>query len=216
MMKTKIVTIALAMIIALGAIASVVYAQQKSIEKPAATSESNTDCPMMKTDAAHSERPPLMRKNKTPANAKTDDHSKHADHLAAVNERGEKEMGFSQTKTRHHFLLRKDGGAIQVEVNDPQDLAARAQIRSHLTEIAKAFTAHDFETPLAVHGQIPPGVPQMKTLSKSIKYEYQELPNGGRVRISTDNAEALTAIHEFLRFQITDHQTKDSLEVGEQ
>jgi hypothetical protein len=36
---------------------------------------------------------------------------------------------------------------------------------------------------------------------------------GGLVRLRTENAEALAAIHEFLRFQIKDHQTGDSLEV---
>jgi hypothetical protein len=33
------------------------------------------------------------------------------------------------------------------------------------------------------------------------------------VVISSRNAEAITAIHEFLKFQITDHQTGDPREV---
>jgi hypothetical protein len=33
------------------------------------------------------------------------------------------------------------------------------------------------------------------------------------VSIKTANAEALAAVHEFLRFQIEDHQTGDPLEV---
>ena len=43
------------------------------------------------------------------------------DHDKMVQENGEKAMGFSQTATTHHFLVMKDGGAIQIEVNDPKD-----------------------------------------------------------------------------------------------
>jgi hypothetical protein len=32
-------------------------------------------------------------------------------------------------------------------------------------------------------------------------------------RFSSTNAEAVTAIHEFLKFQITEHKTGDALEV---
>jgi hypothetical protein len=35
------------------------------------------------------------------------------------------------------------------------------------------------------------------------------MDSGGRVRIHTSNARAVQAIHEFLRFQITEHQTGD-------
>jgi len=33
------------------------------------------------------------------------------------------------------------------------------------------------------------------------------------VRITTKNSEAVKAVHEFLRFQIKDHATGDSMEV---
>jgi hypothetical protein len=36
-----------------------------------------------------------------------------------LNRRGEQGMALSQTATTHHFLLKPDGGIIQVEVNDP-------------------------------------------------------------------------------------------------
>jgi len=48
-----------------------------------------------------------------------DDHTYMDDH-AKMNERGEKGMGFSQSATTHHFLLKPDGGVIQVETNDPR------------------------------------------------------------------------------------------------
>jgi hypothetical protein len=36
---------------------------------------------------------------------------------------------------------------------------------------------------------------------------------GAQLRIATHDTQALTAIRSFLRFQIQDHQTGDSLEV---
>jgi hypothetical protein len=136
------------------------------------------------------------------------DHSK-MDHDKMMQENGEKAMGFSQTATTHHFLIRKDGGAIQVEANDPKDTVNRDKIRQHMQEIGKQFQAGVFTTPFAVHGEVPPGVPAMDQLKNSIMYMYEETKKGGRVRIITKNAEALAAIHAFLKYQIEEHKTGD-------
>ena len=137
----------------------------------------------------------------------------HDAHLAAVNERGERAMGFSQARTTHHFTLKPDGGVIRVEVNDPQDAENLGLIRRHLAHIARAFAEGDFETPMLVHDRVPPGVPVMRRLKSEIGYAYEETAGGALVRITTKNAEALAAIHDFLRFQIADHRTGDSPEV---
>lgn len=143
----------------------------------------------------------------------------HAQHMnqstasAAMQERGEKGMGFSQTATTHHFLLKPDGGVIQVEVNDSKDSTDLANIRTHLTHIAEAFTQGDFDIPMFVHGTLPPGVPEMKQLRSSIRYSFEETASGGRVVIRSDNADALSAIHKFLRFQIEEHKTGDPMEI---
>ena len=126
-----------------------------------------------------------------------------------MNHRGEQGMGFSQTATTHHFLLQANGGAIQVQANDPKDTAARDEIRMHLTHIAHAFAAGDFDIPMFVHDSEPPGVPTLKRLAAKITYTVEQTPHGGLVRMSTRDSEALSAVHEFLRFQIVEHQTKD-------
>lgn len=118
-------------------------------------------------------------------------------------------MGFSQEKTTHHFLQFKDGGAIDVATNDPKDTESRDEIRQHLSHIAKMFSDGNFDMPMFIHGKTPPGVPTMKELHAQIHYEYQETSRGARVRIRTANAQALEAVHSFLRFQIEDHQTGD-------
>lgn len=122
-------------------------------------------------------------------------------------------MGFSHTKTAHHFLLKGAGGIIEVTAISGADTASRDQIRRHLKHIAQMFSEGDFSAPMFTHAQIPPGVETMKRSKAEIKYQYEETDHGARVRITTANAEAVKAVHEFLRFQIQDHQTGDSLEV---
>lgn len=136
-------------------------------------------------------------------------------HHAGVNQRGDHVMGFSHERTTHHFRLFADGGAIEVEANDPKDIASRDQIRAHLGHIAQMFAAGDFNSPMLIHDRVPPGVPTLQQLKGAVSYRFEKADRGGRVRITTPNGEALRAVHEFLRFQITDHQTGDSLQVAE-
>ena len=137
------------------------------------------------------------------------DHSKHGE----MEKRGDQGMGFAQDKITHHFLLRKDGGAIQVTVNAADDKTSKDEIQMHLHHIAHAFKSGDFNIPMFVHDQTPPGVATMTKLKNQIHYRYESAQNGGRVVISSANADAVAAIHEFLKFQITEHKTGDPLEV---
>jgi len=130
-----------------------------------------------------------------------------------MNERGEKGMGFSQTATAHHFFLNSNGGVIEVVVKDPGDASTRNSIRVHLAHITQAFQGGDFDIPMFVHDTVPPGMPEMKKLRKDIHYSLEEIPNGGRVVISSSDKEALAGIHKFLRFQIEEHKTGDPMEV---
>ena len=149
-----------------------------------------TDCPMMKggDGAAH-------------------------DHARGVQARGDRGMGLSHEKTTHHFRMTEEGGSIEVTAKDPSDAESRDQIRMHLAHIAKAFASGDFEIPMFVHDTVPPGVSTMKRRREAIEYRYEEIAGGARVRISTRDADALDAVHDFLRFQIADHETGDSTTV---
>lgn len=132
----------------------------------------------------------------------------HHDH-DAMNARGEKAMGFSQTATTHHFRLLPDGGYVQVQANDAKDAENRDHIRMHLQMQSKRFAAGDFSNSEMTHARVLPGTPQMQTLKSSISYKYEEIERGGRLRISSKDAAAVAAIHDFLKFQIKDHQTGD-------
>jgi len=124
--------------------------------------------------------------------------------------RGDKGMGFSQAKTTHHFILAKDGGVISVETKDANDTASRDQIRMHLSHIAKMFAAGNFAVPMFVHDQLPPGVPVMQSKKDQIQYRFEETKQGGRVVITSSDPEALSALHDFLSFQIREHKTGDN------
>jgi hypothetical protein len=137
------------------------------------------------------------------------------DHHTGVVQRGESHAGmdFSQTTTTHHFILTPNGGIVQVTANDAKNTDQVGTIQMHLKHIAEMFSEGNFSIPHFVHDQNPPGVPTMKELKGAIHYTAEMIENGARVKITTDSPDGITAIHDFLRFQIKDHQTGDSLNV---
>jgi hypothetical protein len=143
----------------------------------------------------------------------------HEEHLAQLQreadlkKRGAATMGFDQDRATHHFLLARDGGTIRVEAATISDGATRDAIRAHLREVAAAFADGDFRAPVATHGGMPPGAATMQAFRATLRYVFDERPGGGDVRIVTADAQALAGVHEFLRYQIREHQTGDPLEV---
>jgi hypothetical protein len=163
-----------------------------SLEKPQDKPQEKTSCPMHEQHKA----------------------SQEDQHHQGVVERGDQVMGFSHEKTAHHFRLYADGGAIEAEANDPEDTVSRDEIRAHLGQIATMFAAGEFSAPMLIHQQNPPGMEEMKRLRNSIRYSLESTDRGARIRITTNPPEALHAVHQFLRFQIADHQTGDSTEIA--
>ena len=137
----------------------------------------------------------------------------HQGGAPGVDQRGDHVMGFAHDKTTHHFRLYKNGGAIEVTANDAKDTASRDQIQTHLSHIAGMFAAGNFQAPMLVHAKTPPGAGALERLKDDVAYRFTKTERGGTIRITTKNAEALGAVHEFLRFQIADHGTGDAVEV---
>jgi hypothetical protein len=132
------------------------------------------------------------------------------EHRSGVDQRHDQATGVDASA--HQFLLAEDGGSIRLEVTDPKDVAGRDRIREHLQDIAKAFAEGDFSMPMRIHDQVPPGVEVMRARRTGIRYAYAATEKGGIVTISTKDAQAVEAVHEFLRFQIRDHGTGDPTE----
>lgn len=133
---------------------------------------------------------------------------------AQMNHRGAQVMGFDQDKTTHHFLLFEDGGAIDVSVKDAGDKKNLDAIRAHLPHIVMKFGEGDFAAPALVHATDVPGTKDMAALKSKLTWKYVETAKGGRVDIVTTDPVALSAVHAFLKYQIEDHKTGDSVTVG--
>lgn len=135
-------------------------------------------------------------------------------HASGVDRRGDQAMGFSHEKTKHHFILFENGGAIRVIVDSANDQANLDAIRSHLKMIAGMFSAGDFSMPMFIHDTKVPGAANMRRLRSPITYRYEPMARGAQVVISSVNPKAIAAVHNFLRFQIKDHRTGDPLTVS--
>ena len=101
---------------------------------------------------------------------------------------------------------------MEVVVKDSKDATNRDAIRAHLPHISRLFGDGNFETPMFVHdSHAVPGTKVLAAKKSAIQYSYVETADGGRLDIVTHDAEALKAIHEYLKFQIAEHKTGDSL-----
>jgi hypothetical protein len=123
---------------------------------------------------------------------------------AALQQRGTMVMGVDQYTSTHRFDDLPDGGRI-VLTRSARDTAGVRAIRAHLAEITRAFAAGDFGHTMLVHQRTMPGTEIMQQRRGVISYRMDTLPGGGAVRITTSDALAVRAIHEFLAAQRGDH-----------
>ncbi len=115
-------------------------------------------------------------------------------------------MGVDQHTSTRQFDALPDGGLIELQ-RDVDDPAGAATIRAHLQEISAAFAAGDFSTPAFVHMREMPGAADMARLRDRLTYQYDPLPRGGQVRITTSDPEAVRAVHAFMAAQRMDHHS---------
>src|SRR6478736_6877684 len=151
----------------------------------------------------------LQQHPSMPKGMSHEEHLKQMEKDETLKKRGAEAMGFDQDATTHHFKLAPAGGSIEVTVKNEKDEAAIAAVRSHLRSIAADFARGAFDKPFQTHGEVPRGVNEMEADKDSIAYRYEDLPQGGAVRLVTTDARAQEAVHAFLRYQIKEHQTGD-------
>ena len=153
----------------------------------------------------HSSMPPGMSH---------EEHLKQMNQDAELKKRGVLAMRFDQDKASHHFYLTEAGGIIEVGVNETTDAETLRQVRDHLRTISQQFAEGVFASPVATHAEMPPGAPVMRERKARIKYRYTETPAGAQVVISTADRKALSAVHDFLKYQIRKHRTGDPISAG--
>jgi hypothetical protein len=130
----------------------------------------------------------------------------HDSAFKALQNRGARVMGVDQYTSTHRFETLADGGRIELQ-RDGDDSVGVGTIREHLQTIARQFAAGDFSASATVHAREVPGTAVMRARRNSIRYAFRPLPRGGELRITTRDATALRAVHEFLAFQRADHRT---------
>jgi hypothetical protein len=140
-----------------------------------------------------------------------DEHLRQLQKDEDLKRRGALAMGFDQDKVAHHFLLQRSGGSIVVTARNAADSESVTQIQIHLRQIAEGFAAGVFDKPIETHAEQPAGAEAMAAHRRLITYTYRERSDGGEVAIATSDPTTLAAIHEFLRYQIVEHQTGDPL-----
>jgi hypothetical protein len=123
-----------------------------------------------------------------------------------VQTRGRLAMGVDQYSSTHSFEPLPDGGRITL-VRDSVDPAGVDRIRSHMAEIASAFSRGDFSVPGFVHDRPVPGTAIMAARRSRFSYLVDSVPHGGSLRLRSSDSVAVSAIHQFLAFQRRDHRS---------
>ena len=102
----------------------------------------------------------------------------------------------------HQFHILPNGGIVELQ---GADASAITHVREHLQEITRAFSAAEPPAELVEHVRCMPGGATMLAKRSALTLAYRELPRGGELRMTTQDAEALKAVHEFLAFQREHH-----------
>jgi predicted aspartyl protease len=87
------------------------------------------------------------------------------------------------------YLLDKEGGTIEVQTTQPDDKRTRDAVRQQLQQ--------------EVRYGIPFTTPAMQQHKKQIQYRYEKTTRGGRIHITAKSGEALLAVQDFLRSQMS-------------
>jgi hypothetical protein len=126
--------------------------------------------------------------------------------FSALQSRGKEVMGVDQYTSAHVFEDLPDGGRILLDRDDASDSASIVTIRLHMRQIASDFRAGEFVKPFHVHAMTVSGTATMKELRDRIAYEITDRPRGAELRMRSTDSRAVAAIHEFMKFQRSDHR----------
>jgi len=96
--------------------------------------------------------------------------------------------------------LLPDGGYVQSQATSAADTVTRNQIRNLLREEAKKL-AGGFGVVDSVDLRAPAGLMQMRRLRSLISVRYEEVERGARIRFTSKDPSAVTAIHDFLQYE---------------
>ena len=123
----------------------------------------------------------------------------------AMLERSNVAMGFNQSKIQHHFMAAQTGGQIMILSLNISDIETINEIRSHIQNIQYEFSQGNFTKPFYIHDQVVPGTDVMTAKKNLIQYSIKNVDNGSILILTTNDAELLDAIQQFMNFQSSQH-----------
>jgi hypothetical protein len=133
-------------------------------------------------------------------------HADDVDRQAEVAKRGADVMPFSHTATMHVFTKTTDGGTMSLITKDAADEQQIRMVRAHLQDMQGRFQKGDYSGPSHIHGDDMPGLAQLKAAKPGeIKVSYREVPAGAELHYRTADARLITALHDWIDAQLSDH-----------
>lgn len=125
--------------------------------------------------------------------------------LDEVAERGRHVMPFHLEKTQHIFNKTEHGGIQQVIAKDAGDSEQIGLIRQHLADISSRFQQGDFAKQRRIHGDDMPGLAELSSQYRNVRFAYRDLPNGAEIEYSAEDSALIDAIHRYFNAQLSDH-----------
>jgi len=127
-----------------------------------------------------------------------------------MNARFSKVLGTDVDKVVQHYYLVKMGGVIELTAKDPNDTATITALRKYLEAQKALYEKGKNDSDAEVHGKIPDGLATMKKMRNDITFYSTETDSGAVLRMFSVNDQARQAVHDFMKFQISEHKTGDS------
>lgn len=125
---------------------------------------------------------------------------------AEMLKRGDIAMEFNQSKISHQFVITPNGGEIKISALDSNDNQTISQIKDHVVNIQKEFSAGDFNRSSFIHATNVPGADVMTDKKDLIDYSIVEMNNGSSLILNTNDTEVIDAISKFMEFQAIEHR----------
>lgn len=119
------------------------------------------------------------------------DHMNMNMNQAEMLKRGDIAMEFNQSKISHQFVITPDGGEIKISALDSNDNQTISQIKNHVKNIQKEFSAGDFNRSSFIHATNVPGADVMTDKKDLIDYSIVEMNNGSSLILKTNDTEVI-------------------------
>ena len=105
-------------------------------------------------------------------------------------------LGFTTGEIRETFIATRDGGIEDAVVTNPSVATVR-HLRALSRKRAADFARGRFVDPTNPHGDLVPGLREMRHQWNRVHVHYQDLPAGSRIRYTTNDPTMVEALHQW-------------------